>query len=389
MGFSMCRELILRKVKENIYGICRKWDSLWEIKKTELSPERIKKILVIRLDMVGDLILSLPALEVLRMNYSQAHLTLVANPYTCSLVKDYPIFDEVLIYDENKKCRTVRKQWAFINLLRKKRFDLAIDLIYAKDIWPSALAFLSRAKYRLGFDVGLRRFFLNIRVVPENCTKYDMERNLELIGQLGLQHSVDVNDFEELRILDKDRDYIESLISGHKISNSSLLIGINATASVKNKMWPKENFIELIDKIMDFFKTKVNIILTGGPSDVEYIKSMAKEIKIQPLIVAGQTSLSQLCALISRLDLLITNCTAPLHIAELLDIPSVAILGPSLRERWTRRNHRHVVLQTNGLDCCPCEKRWCIFKETVCLTSITVDDVFASTLKLLDESPVP
>ncbi|MCK4326243.1 glycosyltransferase family 9 protein, partial [bacterium] len=159
--------------------------------------------------------------------------------------------------------------------------------------------------------------------------------------------------------------------------------------SVKNKMWPKENFIELIDKIMDFFKTKVNIILTGGPSDVEYIKSMAKEIKIQPLIVAGQTSLSQLCALISRLDLLITNCTAPLHIAELLDIPSVAILGPSLRERWTRRNHRHVVLQTNGLDCCPCEKRWCIFKETVCLTSITVDDVFASTLKLLDESPVP
>ncbi len=132
-----------------------------------IDVEKIHKILLIKMERMGDLILSTPAIRAIKRQCSNAHISIIINPYTKEIIENDLTLDEVMIYDSQKIHKSLNQKIGFIQELRARRFDLAIDLstrdFLFKPVW---LSYLSGAKFTLGLNNFGRGFLFNIKVKP-------------------------------------------------------------------------------------------------------------------------------------------------------------------------------------------------------------------------------
>ncbi|MCK4649157.1 glycosyltransferase family 9 protein, partial [bacterium] len=231
-----------------------------------------KRILIVKLSSIGDVVHALPALSALRKKFPESYIAWVVKKQIADLITNHPYLDEVIIYEGLRK--TAKK-------LRSLKFDLAIDL---QGLFRSGfLTFSSGAKVRLGFSRANSRelsyLFLNQRVTPGEEDRHVIDKNLGLLRPLGI--AAGQKEFI-IPIFRENREYIISFLKERKITSGDVLIALHPGASWPSKLWPEERWAELVDRLIE--ELKVKAILLWGPEDKNSIDRIANMTKSRPII---------------------------------------------------------------------------------------------------------
>lgn len=323
------------------------------------------KILFITLSNIGDVILSLPALDSLLSAYPKAEVTLLCGERAIGLFTDNFYLKRCIVYDSSKGFR--QKLSIFLEL-KKEVFDLLVDLK------NSALPLLLKARHKT-----YPWFNASARVA------HMRDRHLYKVQKFSWPVTRDRASFlsrKSLYISDKDRKAISHILDYEAALSSEdkfIVVGPGARSHIKR--WPADKFAPLCARLIEEFKIKV--ILAGDESDGETCAAVKKRLP-QPVVnLCGKTSLKSLAALIERAELVISNDSAIMHLASYLDRPTLAIFGPTDYKKYGPWAGRSEVVHSK-LGCSPCEVAQCKLGDTSkCLKDIKVEEVYAAAKRLL------
>ena len=339
-----------------------------------------QRILIVRTDRLGDVLLSTPAAKALRQKFPQAYISMMVSSYAKDVLEGNPALDEVIIFDKDAKdslgwLATLKFAW----VLRKKKFDLAIVL--HPTIRVHLLTFLAGVPKRLGYD---RKFgFLlthRIKHTKQLGQKHESEYALDLIRYLGIA-PVDKTLFMPLK--QESEKWAEALFSEAQIKDSDKLLVIHPAASCVSRIWPGERYAQVADKLAQQYGFK--IIIVSGPKDLQKAEVVIKNMRTKALNLAGKTSISQLASLLSRCQLFISTDSGPMHVASALGVPVITIFGRSQAglspQRWGPLGTKSRILHKT-VGCTICLAHNCQ-KDFACLKATTVEDVLLAAESIL------
>lgn len=321
----------------------------------ENKPEEIKKILIIRTDRMGDFILTLPVIDNLRLRYPQAEISIIVRPYLKKLAELIKAIDNVIVYS---------KKIPVFSYIRRKKYDLAMDMLYDYKLDSAFLAFVSGAPIRVGFSGGYREILFNYFVNPlVNKDKDIVDLHLELLRLLGIPVKVTVPKIE-----------IENRCQAEDIT-----IAIHPGGYYESQRWQPEKFILLAKKILDNYRVKILVI--GSDNDRNSINRIIAGIDNKSA-QALFTDMKELAYSLSKCRLLICNHSGPLHLASALGVPTVSSMGPTDPVLWSLKGDNNVVIRKN-LECSPCSRGKC--GDHKCMDLITVEEMFEAVKGLMEK----
>ncbi|MBF0217609.1 MAG: glycosyltransferase family 9 protein [Candidatus Omnitrophica bacterium] len=325
--------------------------------------EDIKSILLIRKDRIGDVVLSTPAMKAVREAFPAAKITVLLAPGTKGLLSGAGFIDEIITDDAG-------------SVLSKGAYDLACDLHLDHTLGTAMNAFRSRARFRLGYDINGRGLFFNIRVVPDGKRKHFIDETADLLKAIGVR----IKDRKPSIAVDPGREEaVGGFLEKNGVRSGDTLITLHPGGFYPTQRWPAARYRELFERIQKGSSAKVVVI--EGPGE----KALTEEMTVQPeqgLIVFRERPLNDTVALIRRADLFIGNNSGPLHIASALGTPTVSIMGPTVPERWSPVGDNNTVLRYDA-ECSPCNDGRCLRKDHLCMTMISVDEVYRAAREFL------
>lgn len=348
-----------------------------------MQPQKdyFKKILVIRTDRLGDVVLTTPALKALRESCPQSHIAIMVNPHTQELLEDNPYIDEVIVYDKDKKDRGVIGFLKFVMALKKKRFDLAIVLHTKKR--TELITFLADIPKRIGY--GNRKFgFLLTDRIPDTRhlgLKHEIDYCLDILRKLGLK----IRDRKPYIAVKKESlKWVDDFLKTQSISGHDKIAGLHPGASCPSKRWLKERFVILANRLVEDYGFKI-LIIAHGKENVAIADELAKNIRSPVINLAGRLTLSQLAAALKRCAIFISNDSGPVHIASAIGTPVISIFGRNQAGlsplRWGPVGMRDKYLHKE-VGCSVCGAHKCEISFD-CLKAITVEDVLKSVDDIL------
>lgn len=328
-----------------------------------------KRILIFNVNWLGDVLFSTAALRNIRRNYPNSFIACIVPSRCYPILKDNPHLDEIIIFDEKDRHRTVLAKLKFAKSLREKRFD-AVFLLH-RSFSRALICRLAKIPHRLGYHTPKRGFILTDKVIaPVKDSLHRIDYYLNLIEKIGLK----VEDrYLEFFIRQDDIKFVNNFLDKNGIKESDFLVAINPGGNWPPKRWPKDYWAILADKLIDEFGAKV--IITGSHSDIKDAKSIEALMKVKPIIACGAFNLKQFGALCKRLDLFITADTGPLHIANASGAKRIiAIFGPTSFKITGPYPERNTVILSKDVGCkIPCYVVDC--KDNRCMKAITPEDV--------------
>jgi heptosyltransferase-2 len=342
--------------------------------KKQIDPKKIKRVVARGTNWVGDAVMTIPALRELRRILPDAHITLFTSTVNKGIFIDADFIDEIIEFKKGKS-----GVWEQGKTMRGEDFDLAV--LFTNSFSSAAAAKLSKAKFRIGYKNEGRGFLLTHSLeIPEwRDDRHEIFYYLNIVAELEtlLYGETKVLENEprfELEVSRERKDEARNILveNGCDLSKRVIALCPGSTNS-RAKRWPAESYAALADKLTTEFDA--NVILIGGPDDVEVSQNVAKLTKYEPVILTGKTSLSEAAAALGICDLLVSNDTGPAHIAAALAIPALVIFGPT-NPKTTRPFPANAEVIRKDVDCSPCMLRDCPIDHR-CMTRISVDEVFA------------
>lgn len=280
-------------------------------------PNTIRKIIIIRTDRIGDVILSTPVIANVRRAFPHAHIAFMCQPETMHLLESNPAIDEIIVYNKKKSHKSILQSLGFALWLRHKRFDAAFVLHPTNRM--HLITFLAGIPHRLGWNKKMG--FLLTSTLPhtkEQGAKHEVEYSLDIIRLAGIPiHSKNLS--ISLRL--QTRKKLENILTAHALSPETPYILIHPFASCQSRIWPWEHFQQLVRLLQKSISEK--IIFIGQPHS-----SHDGILKPQGTInLCGKLSLDELLWLTKFSRLVISNDSGPMHIAAALHVPVIAIFG--------------------------------------------------------------
>jgi len=337
-----------------------------------------KKILVIKLGAMGDLILAVPSLRMLRERYPEARLSLLVDKKIASVASACPYLDEVIPVD-----RARLSHLPFLLKLAKKfrrdGYDISVDFQNSK--WTHLFAFLAGIPQRYGFRRGKMGFLLNRAERYAQVPEPPVQNQYRILKRLGVQK---FSDKLELWSDPRSQKNIEERLAA---AGAKKRVGFVMGSSPKwpTKRWPAASFRALADKLRD--ELDCQIFLIGASSEAAEAEKFAAEAGEGVFNWAGKTSPRELVAAVKAMDAVVTGDTAPLHIAAAVNTPVVAFFGPTDSRRHMPPAEQATVL-SRRLPCQPCYKGKCRNPETLaCLARISAQEVFEAVRHHLEKVP--
>ncbi len=339
----------------------------------------VKRVLVIKLSALGDLILSIPALKAIRKKFpAPSQITCITSKPLAALLVNCPHIDQLLVYDYNGRDKGWLSLIRIGRHLRGKNFDLSIDLQNnRKSHILSMLAFSPR---RYGYKNGKFSFLLSHKARQDKFILGPVEHQFRILKMLDIE----LKDKKiELWPSKDDQQYIDAFLESEWVNKEQILVGIHIGSSKRwvTKRWP----LEYVGKICENLGLKdIRAVLTGEDIDAREFKALQESTKkSRPIIACGKTTINQLCCLIKRCNVFIAGDTAPLHIASGVGAPIIALFGPTDPRRHLPSSE-NIALLNAELACQPCYKSKCASIE--CMKQISVEKVEEAIFKLLKMS---
>jgi heptosyltransferase-1 len=350
----------------------------------DIDPPR--SILLVKLSAIGDVVHTLPLLEVLRQNFSEARIDWLVEEEASSMIEGHEDVDHVIVsfrkswqkrlLSQGDRRAVVSEIKRFLCDLRSHEYDLVIDL---HGLFKSGLLTgLARGRRKIGFTGGKEGsiLFLTDRPYPFDYNRHALDRYMQTAEYLGCK----INSWDgKIPLQAGDKDRIDRLLANH-FSPDDTLIAINPMARWATKLWEEERFTKLSERLRQDLSCKV--LFTGSPSDYPVIERIIRGLNPPPLNLAGRTTLRELAYLFTRCRLVMTTDTGPMHIAAAMGVPVVALFGPTAPWRTGPHGKGHTVIQKK-LECSPCFRKKC--SDLKCMNTITVEEVFDAVKRIVEQ----
>lgn len=345
------------------------------------------RILLLRLERIGDLLMAMPALEAMRERARDATIHLVVGSWNAAVAELLPWIDSHETLDApwlarhtggNTMRALARRAWSW----RARKFDLALN--FEPDIRSNLLLGLSGAPRRVGFRSGGGKSLLTdaFDYDPRRHTAANLRRlvdaALPATGQTALATH------PRLRIPAAARQQADVLLRN---TRRSLMIGIHVSGGRAIKQWPLDRFVEVALRLAR--EHQATIVFTGAQEDRPLVEQVIAALPsdVPRCNVVGDATLQVAAAVLEQLDLFITGDTGPMHLAAAVGTPIVAIFGASDPVRYgPLADHARVV--TANLWCRPCNRirrppARCTVGAPDCLNAVSVDAVINAASDLL------
>jgi heptosyltransferase-2 len=338
--------------------------------------QNIKRILVRAVNWLGDAVLTTPAIDAIRASFPSARITLLATPLVAELFSPHDSVDEVMIYEKNGRHAGLMGRLRLAGELRARGFDLAILLQNALD--AAVIARMAGIPLRIGYRTDGRGLLLSrgSPLTGESKRLHHVEYYLKMLSHFGIPSA---SKALSLTVTEEEEREAADILHRAGIEADDFLLGINPGATYGSaKRWYPERFAAVADELCNRWGGKA--IITGGRGERDIAGEIAATAKSKCLDLAGGTSVRQLMALIKRCDFFITNDSGPMHIAAALNVPLVAVFGPTDHTTTSPYSDRAVVVRRD-VECAPCLLRECPTDHR-CMKGVTVEDVVAAASKL-------
>jgi heptosyltransferase II len=335
------------------------------------------KIIIRGTNWIGDAVMQIPALREIRRIFPEAHITLYTRTWTKAIFQDVDFIDDLLTFETSDSLLSQAKSW------RKRQFDLAI--LFTNSFQSALLAKLGGAKKHFGYKNEGRSFLLTNSVPKPSWRdeRHEVFYYLNLVSEVekkffGSETVVKNIENIEIPVSETRRSEARQLLEKHGIDLSKRIIalGVGSTNS-RAKRWKTESYAALNDSIQS--ELKANVILVGTKDEVDISKEVSNKSRIKPIILTGETSLSEAIAILAEVDLLIANDMGLAHIAPAVGTKTLAIFGPT-RFLTTQPIGSEIIRKE--VECSPCMLRDCPIDHR-CMTRILPNDVFEKVKLML------
>ncbi len=333
-----------------------------------------KHILLRSPNWLGDAILAFPTVRALRQLYPDTPISVVARKSVADIWKSRPEISAIISSPGHHSLSSLSR-WG--ESQKSQGFDLGILL-------TNSLSTALEMKYagipdRLGYAYGIRRYLLTHRVPPPGDIPRMVDYYLQLLKPLSEKQDFDAN--PDFYLSEADISEAKAILAEQGVKPEDLLIGMNPGAAYGGaKCWPSQRYMELGKQLSQSYQAK--ILLFGAPGDVAFLQVMADKMGSGAINMAGKTSLIQLAACIKSCRLFITNDSGPMHLAAALEVPLLALFGPTDWKSTSPVGKGVIQVLRHPVDCAPCLMRECPLSHE-CMIAITVDEAFKSVQSLL------
>lgn len=347
-----------------------------------------RRILVIRLDLIGDLVLSTVVVRALKRTYPEAEIDLMATPASAKVLSDDPDIAHIFGYDPNiwrRPQALLRPQnWRNLRTLlrqfRASKYDLTIS-IFGK--WAGVLAVLSQAQRTLGFGRELAPGLFSDSVPGQHWTrgeqKHEVDYCLDLAQAAGAIITVE-DRYPRVTVPESAQNEVETMLQSVGVVPGQKVIACHVSANNgQSKRWPVPYWAILMDSLIR--EDQAQVVLTGASNDLPLIEKITSRMHEQPIVLAGKTSLTQLAALLKRADLLISGDSGPMHMASAVATPIIAIHGPT-NPALSGPVSKLATIMRSDIWCSPCyearDTADCRFFTTQCMKNIQPAQVLSA-----------
>jgi heptosyltransferase III len=341
-----------------------------------------RRILISRLRFIGDIVLTTPVIRSVRAACPDAYIAYMGERDAVALLEQNPFLDEIIPYNYDRPGVIEQARVGYI--LKRKRFDLAVDLF--GNPRSALLTRLSGARVRVGPDKRERGRLYTVRVHDDGTPKTAVEFHNAYIAAAGI-HPVAAAP-ELFLSADEKRDALSYLRwtcgQGQPLDSERPLVGIHPGATWPAKKWLPERFADLADMLRS--KLGAQVIIVSGPGDREAVAAVDAGAVSAPCVL-NVLPLRQLAAVIAECRVFIANDAGPMHIAAALGVPTIGIFGPGEDSIWFPYPAAggHAALRKD-VPCHPCHLDICNrtgdgYME--CMKLLSVADVFGAVERVL------
>jgi heptosyltransferase-2 len=341
-----------------------------------------RKILIIRLSSLGDVLLSTPFIRQVRLSFPQAKIDYLAKEAFKDLLEENPHLNDLILFsleDKSKNLFTIREH------LKQQKYDYIFDLhnnlrsnYLCRGLKANYIGRIKKDKFKQVALVHLKKNYYKKPIsIPERYLAVGTPVNVR-DDQYGL----------ELYWSEKARRNLEKTLSVHKITIDGKYLCIAPGASFFTKRWPLEYYEKLLDYLTEAYSYKV--VILGGSEEIEIGKYLNRNNRVIDL--CGKLTLIQNAMVMSKSKALISNDSGLMHMATAVKIPVLAIFGPSVKELgFFPYRSSHIVIEKDSISCRPCShigRQNCPKKHFKCMLEISPLYVLARFRELLETREV-
>jgi heptosyltransferase-3 len=319
----------------------------------------VRKILVIILRLIGDVLLSTPVCRALKENFPKARVTALVNSGTADVLKGSPLVDEIMVFDRGLKTgnslERLPKEVSFFREIRAKGFDMTVSLTSGDR--AAIASYLSGARYRLAYHpgksglAGKKHFYTHLakkRDVGHKVLQY-----LDILRQFG----IDTEDLSvEFSVPMDARAFARKAFKDRMPDANRKTVHIHPVSKRLHKCW-RDDFVAEVIRWLD--EHGVSVVVTSSPEPMEMEKTesiismLPEEARSRVIDLCGKTTIAELAAVSEASDLFFGVDSAPMHLAAAVGTPVVAIFGAGERS-WAPWGEGHAVItkqiaERNGL----------------------------------------
>ena len=331
---------------------------------------------------IGDAVMCLPALMDIRDCFAKAGITILARPTIAELLREQCGINDVLVYEHRTDHRGIYGLLRLSQVIRKRAFDTAV--LFQNAFEAAVLASLSNIPTRIGYATDGRGWLLSQSVrLPSQPSLHQTRYYQQLVQTIT---KVPSDRAPKLVVTANHQVECETKFPEVFLPSERLLIGINPGSIYGSaKRWLPERFAELGDQLVAQIRkeypeySSVRCLLLGGKAEEVLGMEIANMMGSQPIVLSGKTSIRELMGILRRCAVLVTNDTGPMHMAQALGVPVVAIFG-STDPETTRPSGGEQSVIRKDVRCAPCLLRACPIDHR-CMTGISTNQVMTAVIK--------
>ena len=341
------------------------------------------KILVRAPNWIGDAVMSIPALRALRASFSEANITLYTKAWAEGVFQDAEFIDRILSVEN--------EGFGFLETVREAKrvaagnYDLSI--LFTNSFQTAAIVRIAGVNRRIGYGREGRGILLTdaIKLPRWEHDRHQSQYYLNLIEELSRRSGSDFtyvgNDpSSSLTVNEQRRNRAKAQLDEIGVDHSRPVIGFGAGSTNSTaKRWGEANFAALADRLVN---AGASIILLGSKQEIDVSSRVAALANMDVYDLTGRTDLSSAAALLSEIDLFVSNDMGLAHLAGAVGTKTLVIFGPTNYVN-TRPLGDHADMIRHPVECSPCMLRECPIDHR-CMTRISPDAVFDKVLEMMN-----
>lgn len=346
------------------------------------------RVLIINPFGIGDVLFSTPLINNIKTAYPQSYIGYICNIRAKDVLSSSPQIDEIFVFEKDEyrtlwtqaKFKCIKKFISFLKDIRRKKFDLAIDLSLGRQY--NLFLWLIGIRKIIGYNYRNRGFFLTDKIDIDGYEdKPVADYYLDLLKFLNIEP----RRFElTMNIPASDINWANAFFERNGLNNQDLVIGIIPAGgaswgkSFSYRHWSWKNYASLADKLITELKAK--IVIFGDISEQNICLLVQRAMKNEAVSAFAKTSLKQFAACLGKCNLVVCNDGGPLHVAVSQNVMTVSIFGPVNEKVYGPypSGFKHIIV-TKDIDCRPCYNKFKLpncFRQRQCITGISTEEVF-------------